>query len=169
MRIGAAAILLFLILRAFNLYGEPNPWSTQPTLVDSILSFLNTTKYPMSLHFILMTLGPALVFLALTEAVKSHVSDIVVTFGRVSLFFYIIHIYVIHLAALVALEIAGRSWTEYIMTAEAWRSETLADFGFDLYVVYLVWVLVVVGMYPLSKWYGPYKKAHPEQRVLKYI
>jgi len=58
------------------------------------------------------------VFLALTEAVKSHVSDIVVTFGRVSLFFYIIHIYVIHLVALVALEIAGRSWTEYIMTAE---------------------------------------------------
>ena len=61
---GTAAILMFLILRGFNLYGEPNPWSPQPTLVYSIMSFLNTTKYPTSLHYLLMTIGPALVFLS---------------------------------------------------------------------------------------------------------
>jgi uncharacterized membrane protein len=166
---GMVAMLLFLILRGFNLYGEPNPWSPQSTAVNSILSFLNTTKYPMSLHFLLMTMGPALIFLALVERVRNRVSDILLTFGAVSLFFYIVHIYVIHLLAFVALEIAGRSWTEYIITAEAWVSQTTADFGFDLWVVYLVWALVIVGMYPLCKWYRAYKKAHPEKRLLAYI
>jgi uncharacterized membrane protein len=166
---GAAAILLFAILRGFNLYGEPNPWSPQPTAVYSLLSFLNTTKYPMSLQFLLMTMGPALIFLALVEAIKNRVTEILLTFGAVSLFFYIVHIYVIHLLAFVALVISGRSWTEYIITAEAWVSQTTADFGFDLWVVYLVWALVVVGMYPLCKWYRAYKKAHPEKRLLAYI
>jgi uncharacterized membrane protein len=166
---GAAATLLFLILRGFNLYGEPNPWSPQPTAVYTILSFLNTTKYPMSLHFLLMTMGPALIFLALVEGVRNRVTGIVLTFGAVSLFFYIIHIYVIHLLAFLALVISGRSWTDYIITAEAWVNQTTADFGFDLWVVYLVWALVVAVMYPLSKGYRAYKKAHPEKRLLAYI
>jgi uncharacterized membrane protein len=166
---GTAAILLFGILRGFNLYGEPNPWSPQPTVVNSILSFLNTTKYPMSLQFLLMTMGPALIFLALVEGVKNRVTGIVLTFGAVSLFFYILHIYVIHLLAFLALAISGRSWTDYIVTAEAWRNQITADFGFDLWVVYLVWGLVLVGMYPASKWYRAYKKVHPEKRLLAYI
>ena len=166
---GAGAILLFLILRGFNLYGEPNPWRPQPILVYSVMSFLNTTKYPASLHFLLMTLGPALVFLALTEGVRNRVSETVLTYGRVSLFFYLVHIYVIHVLALVALAISGRSWTETIMTAQAFLGEGLADFGFPLYVVYLVWILVMVIMVPLSKWYRAYKKRHPEQRLLRYI
>lgn len=166
---GAAAILLFLILRGFNLYGDPNPWSPQPTLVNSILSFLNTTKYPTSLHFLLMTIGPALVFLALTEGVKNRIGDIVLAFGRVSLFFYIVHIYLIHFLALVALVISGRNWSEYIITAEAFMSETLADFGFALPMVFLVWAVVLLAMYPLCKWYRVYKRAHPEKRLLAYI
>jgi uncharacterized membrane protein len=166
---GTAAILSFLILRGFNLYGDPNPWSPQPTVVNSILSFLDTTKYPMSLHFLLMTMGPTLVFLALVEGVKNRVSAVVLTFGLVSLFFYIVHIYVIHLLALLAVVISGRSWTEYIVTAEASVSQTTAGFGFDLWVVYLVWALVLLGMYPLSKWYRAYKKGHHEKRLLAYI
>ena len=166
---GAGAILLFLILRGFNLYGEPNPWRPQPTLAYSVMSFLNTTKYPASLHFLLMTLGPALIFLALTEGARNRVSETVLTYGRVSLFFYLVHIYVIHVLALVALAISGRSWTETIMTAQAFLGEGLADFGFPLYVVYLVWILVMVIMVPLSKWYRAYKKRHPEQRLLRYI
>jgi uncharacterized membrane protein len=166
---GTAAILLFLFLRGLNLYGDPSPWSPQPTVVYSILSFLNTTKYPASLHFLLMTIGPALVFLALTEGVKGRIADIVLTFGRVSLFFYLVHIYLIHLLALVSLEIAGRSWSEWIITAQDFMNGALADFGFDLYVVYLVWVLVLVGMYPLCEWYRAYKKGHPELRLLAYI
>jgi uncharacterized membrane protein len=167
--IGTVAILMFLILRGFNLYGDPNPWSQQPTLVNTFLSFLNTTKYPTSLQFLLMTIGPALVFLALTEGANNRIKEVVLTFGRVSLFFYILHVYVIHFMALVALEISGWSWTEYIITAEAFLSQRLASFGFDLYVVYLVWILVLLVMYPLSRWYRLYKKSHPEQRLLSYI
>jgi uncharacterized membrane protein len=168
--IGTVAVLLFLILRGLNLYGDPNPWSPQPTLMYTILSFLNTTKYPMSLQYLLMTIGPALVFLALTEGVKDRgVAGIIVTFGSVPFFFYIVHIYLIHFLALVAILISGRSWTDYIITAEAYLNQTTADFGYPLYVVYLVWVLVLVIMYPLCKWYRAYKKSHPENRLLAYI
>jgi hypothetical protein len=137
--------------------------------MHSILSFLNTTKYPASLHFLLMTIGPALVLLALTEGLNNRIADTVLVFGRVSLFFYLVHIYLIHSLALVSLELSGRSWTEWIITAEAFMSGSLADFGFDLYVVYLVWALVIVAMYPLCRWYGVYKKGHPELRLLAYI
>jgi hypothetical protein len=75
----------------------------------------------------------------------------------------------IHFLALVALEISGRSWSEYIITAEAFLSEALADLGFGLYVVYLVWALVIVGMYRPCRWYRAYKKGHPERRLLAYI
>lgn len=166
---GMAAILTFLILRGFNLYGEPDQWSQQSTPVYSLLSFLNTTKYPMSLQFLLMTMGPALIFLALTERIKNRITTIILTFGGVSLFFYILHIYVIHFITLWALELSGRSWFEGIMTAEAFLSKNLVDFGFPLYVVYLVWILVMLVMYPLCVWYRAYKKGHPEVRLLKYI
>lgn len=166
---GTAAILSFLILRGFNLYGEPHPWSRQPSLAYTILSFLNTTKYPMSLQFMLMTLGPALVFLALAERIKNRISEAVLTFGRVPFFFYIAHIYLIHYLALWALKLSGRSWIEYIFTAEAYLSEKVADFGFALWVVYLVWVLVMLVLYPACRWYLAYKKGHPEVKWLKYI
>ena len=166
---GAASILSFLLLRGLNLYGDPNPWSAQGNIMYTILSFLNTTKYPASLQFVLMTIGPALVFLALTEGVKNRVSELVLTFGRVSLFFYILHVYLIHLLALVAIELAGWNWTAWIVTARTFVSGSQADFGFGLSVVYLVWALVLVGMYPLCKWYVPFKKAHPEIKLLAYI
>lgn len=167
---GTAVVLLFLVLRGLNLYGDPNPWSTQPTLGNSILSFLNTTKYPASLHYLLMTMGPALVFLALTEKVHSRgISGAILTFGSVPFFFYIIHIYLIHFLAVVALVISGRSWIDYIISAEAYMNQTTANFGFSLYVVYIVWTMVIVGMYPLCKWYRAYKKRHPEKKLLAYI
>lgn len=166
---GMAAMVLFLVLRGLNLYGDPNPWSRQPAPVYSIMSFLNTTKYPTSLHFLLMTIGPALVFLALTEGIQSRVAGVVLTFGRVSLFFYLVHIYAIHLLALVPLEISGRSWSEWIITAEEFTGGSLADSGFNLVVVYLVWALVMLEMFPLCKWYRAYKKGHPEQRLLAYL
>jgi hypothetical protein len=76
---------------------------------------------------------------------------------------------VIHLLAFVAIVISGRPWTDYIITAEAWVNQTTGDFGFDLWVVYLVWAFVLLVMYPLCKWYRAYKKAHPEKRLLAYI
>jgi hypothetical protein len=117
-----------------------------------------------------MTMGPALFFLALAEEGKDRgISGIILTFGGVPFFFYIVHIYVIHFLALVALVISGRSWTDYIITAEAYTNQTTANFGFPLNVVYLVWALVILGMYPICKWYRAYKKRHPEKWLLAYI
>jgi hypothetical protein len=115
-------------------------------------------------------MGPALIFLALTEGAKNRgISGVILTLGGVPFFFYIVHIYLIHLLALVALVISGRSWTDYIITAEAFTNQTTGNFGYPLYVVYIIWALVVVGMYPLCKLYRSYKKRHPEKKLLAYI
>src|SRR5690606_22196652 len=87
MNMGAGAILLFVVLRLTGVYGEPVSWSTQATPVFTLLSFLNTTKYPPSLLYLLMTLGPAMLFLAFTEREPSAIAKKVIVFGRVPMFF----------------------------------------------------------------------------------
>jgi uncharacterized membrane protein len=166
---GIGATSLFLLLRAFNLYGDPSPWSTQKSSIFSIMSFANTTKYPPSLLFLLMTLGPSFLFLYWTENVKNRVTDSLIIIGRVPFFFYVIHIYVIHLLALLGLVYAGRSWTEYILTSKSFMAGTLADFGFSLVVVYLIWLLVVALLFPICKWYNDYKTNHREKWWLGYL
>ena len=165
--IGLGAVLLFLTLRGFNLYGEPRPWSTQNTSIFTILSFLNTTKYPPSLHFLLMTMGPALIFLALSERIRHRFTTPIVVFGKVPFFFYIIHLYLIH--ALATLVLSSRDWHEYILSAERLTSGVLSNFGLGLVAVYLVWVVVILLLYPLCRWYQKYKENHPEQWWLRYL
>ncbi len=166
---GMSAVLLFIVLRAFNLYGDPHHWDPQHTFVYSLLSFLNTTKYPPSLLYILMTIGPSLIFLSLIENISNRVVSFFVTFGRVPFFFYVIHIYVIHLFAMVGTIYAGRSWRDYILTGKSFLSESLSNFGFDLYVVYLIWILVVALLFPWCKWYNKYKAANRQKWWLKYL
>jgi uncharacterized membrane protein len=166
---GIGAVLLFVLLRAFNLYGDPSHWSSQHSFVYSILSFLNTTKYPPSLLYILMTIGPSLIFISLTENMGNRVVSFFVTFGRVPFFFYVVHIYVIHLFAMIGMIYTGRSWTDYVMTANSFMTKSLSNFGFDLYVVYLIWILVIVLLFPWCKWYNEYKTANHKNRWLKYV
>jgi uncharacterized membrane protein len=167
--IGIAAMLLFIALRGFNLYGEPHPWQIQDSFVFSLMSFLNTTKYPPSLHFLLMTLGPALTFLAMIESVRSRLAKPVITFGKVPFFFYIIHLYVIHLLATLLLTYEGRDWHQYILSAKGIMSGTLHNFGLSLGPVYLVWIVVVAALYPLCKWYQSYQENHPTKWWLSYL
>jgi uncharacterized membrane protein len=166
---GMSSVLLFVLLRAFNFYGDPHHWSPQHSSVYSLLSFVNTTKYPPSLLYILMTIGPSLIFLSLTENISNRVVRFFVTFGRVPFFFYIIHIYVIHLFALVGIIYAGRNWKDYILTGKSFLSESLSNFGFDLYVVYLIWILVVALLFPCCKGYNGYKAANRQKWWLKYV
>src|SRR5215208_922322 len=107
LRIGVGAVVLFIFLRGFNLYGEPHPWERQPSLVFSLISFLNTTKYPPSLQFLLMTIGPALIFLSAIEPLGNRLPKPVIVFGRVPFFFYIVHLYVIHGLAMLWLVYQG--------------------------------------------------------------
>jgi len=169
LQIGISAISLFLLLRGFNLFGEPNPWTSQSSSIFTVLSFLNTTKYPPSLHFLLMTIGPALVFLALSERFNQQITKPFVVFGKVPFFFYIVHLYVIHTLAVLAIMYKGYDWHAYILSATGIRSGTLINFGFGLEAVYVIWILLLVSLYPLCKWYQSYKENNPSKWWLSYL
>jgi uncharacterized membrane protein len=166
---GIICIALFIILRTFNIYGEPSRWDTQKSGIFTIMSFLNTTKYPMSLLFLLMTIGPAFIFLYATENIRNKITGAVIIFGRVPFFFYVIHIYLAHLFGMLGLIYSGRSWSDYIMTQNWFGSELLANYGFNLYIVYLIWILVIIIMFPLCKWYNTYKMNNRNKWWLSYL
>ena len=167
--LGVGLTTLFIVLRGFNLYGEPHAWTQQSSFIFSIISFLNTTKYPPSLHFLLMTIGPALIFLSISENIQSKLSKPIIVFGKVPFFFYVIHLYFIHALAMIYLVYQGQSWNAYILSARAITSGRLANFGVRLEAVYVIWILVLVMLYPLCKWYQDYKSGHPEKRLLSYL
>jgi uncharacterized membrane protein len=162
LRTGAAMTVAFVLIRAANLYGDPAPWSFQKSPVFSVLSFLNCTKYPPSLDFLLMTLGPALLVLAYLDRFSLKAANPLVVFGRVPLFYFVLHFYAIHsLTVLFA-------WLRYGNTAFTFifnpppsmggsKQLVPADFGYSLWVVYLVWITVVLSLYPLCKWFANVK------------
>ena len=160
--IGAGSTLAFVILRAANVYGDPAPWTTQRTAVYTLLSFLNCTKYPPSLDFLLMTLGPALLVLAYFDRVPFRATNPLLVLGRVPLFFFVLHFYAAHAAA------SFMAWLRYGHAAFAFLFVPMpsmggpsqlfpAGFGYDLWVVYIAWVLIVVGLYPLCRWFAQIK------------
>jgi len=163
LRAGISVIVLFFILRYFNLYGEMNHWQ------GSFISFLNTTKYPPSLHFLLMTMGPALIFLAFSETIQNKIMYPILTLGKVPFFFYILHLYVIHLLATMYMVYEGETWNAYVISAKEILSGRLSRFGLSLEAVYLIWIMVVAALYPLCKWYQGYKQAHFENKWLRYL
>lgn len=169
LRLGMAVSVLFIGLRALNVYGDLVPWSDQPGRINDLLSFLNTTKYPPSLLYLSMTIGPALLFLGWTEGRQLRWSAPLVVFGRVPFFYYMVHIYLIHSLALVATVWQGFPWRDSVLTPDMFGSNALADHGFSLPVVYVVWVVVVVVAYFPCRWYANYRAAHREKWWLSYF
>ena len=167
--IGASAIFLFIILRFFNIYGEPHPWNEQKNFIFTLLSFLNTTKYPPSLQFLLMTMGLSLIFLAFSESIQSKLAKPILVFGRIPFFFYIVHLYFIHALASIFFVYQGQAWNTYVLSADEIMSGRLGSFGVRLEAVYVIWILVIVMLYPLCSWYQAYKQSHPEKRWLSYF
>jgi uncharacterized membrane protein len=160
LRLGLCLTVTFIILRAINVYGDPSRWSTQPTAIYTVLSFLNTTKYPPSLLFLLMTLGPALLLL---WAVDEHTPTLLrpaLIIGKVPLFYYLLHFFFIHLLAVVV------SYIRFSQIQNMFQSPDLANFpvtfppgwGFTLPLVYLTWAIVVIAVYPLCRWYAALKR-----------
>jgi uncharacterized membrane protein len=170
LRLGAGAIVLFIGLRLMNVYGDPAPWSTQGNAMFTFMSFLNCTKYPASLLFTLMTLGPALIVLALLEKVKGlSTSNVAAVLGRVPLFYFLVHFYVIHIASLLFfMNKTGKSFSEIDFHFSKGFGGITSEGGYSLTVTYLVWVSVVVLLYPLCVWYNAYKSTH-NQRWLDYL
>ena len=145
-RLGAAVTLGFILLRATNLYGDPAPWTAQETWLSTILSFLNCEKYPPSLLYLMMTLGPALMLLASFEHVRGGFASLLATFGRVPFFYYVAHIYLIH-----ALAVATAFVTTGVLT-------TAPQIGLSLAGVYFVWLLVLVFLFPICRWFSDLKE-----------
>lgn len=167
--IGITAFIVFVILRSLNIYGNLLPWKEYGNLKQTIFSFFNLSKYPPSLDFLLVTLGGAFLFLANTEKLKGKVVDFFCVFGRVPFFFYIIHIYLIHFLALIVAEFTGFGWQKMILPALPFRVEELKGFGFNLFIVYLIWILVIAMLYPLCKRFDTYKQEHKAKWWLSYL
>lgn len=169
LRLGWALIVLFIVVRGINIYGDPVRWSAQENPVYTFLSFLNVTKYPPSLSYILVTLGPAMLFLAAAEKFRGKLSQYLVGLGRVPMFYYILHLYLIHIVALVAALATGYSFADMTFTTWVTDSPNLKGYGFSLGVVYVVWAGVVLSLYPLCLWYDRYKMSHREKWWLSYL
>ncbi|MEP6699803.1 MAG: heparan-alpha-glucosaminide N-acetyltransferase domain-containing protein [Bacteroidota bacterium] len=163
--IGSSAIILFIILRATSIYGDQQLWSLQQTGVFTFLSFINVTKYPPSLLYTLITLGPAIIFLAFAEKPLNRFTNFISIYGRVPMFYYLLHIYLIHFLAMVAAQLTGFGWNA--MVADIFPE--VKGYGFSLAVVYLIWIGVVLALYPLCKWYDKYKSRHKEKWWLSYL
>ena len=169
LRLGIAALLVFFILRGLNVYGDLVPWSFQNTTTKTILSFFNVTKYPPSLLYLCITMGPAMLFLYAYENTKNTLTDFFLVFGRVPLFYYFLHMLVIHLFAIVGIFIFGGSWQDMIITAEGFMGKNLSTYGYPLFVVYSVWIGVVLLLYPVCKKYMMYKANNKDKWWLSYL
>ncbi|MEJ8841746.1 heparan-alpha-glucosaminide N-acetyltransferase domain-containing protein [Lacibacter sp. H375] len=170
LNIGGGAVLLFIIIRFANFYGDPGPWSKQDNFLKTFLDFISTTKYPPSLLYALMTLGPSVLFLAFTERANNTFTKFISIYGRVPMFYYILHIYLLHAAALVATGLfTGFSWQIWVLKEPLWLTQTLKGYGFSLGIVYIVWIGIVLFLYPLCKWYDRYKQNHKEKWWLSYL
>ena len=160
--LGIAASVAFIMIRAINTYGDPAPWSTQPAAVMTVLSFLNVTKYPPSLAFMLMTLGPALLVLASFDRRQLSRDHPLVVFGRVPLFYFVLHFVAAHvvIAALSLIQYGGAAWAFIFHPVPSMggpKDLYPVGFGYDLWVAYAVWATIVIGLYPACRWFGAVK------------
>ena len=167
--LGFGSIVLFFIFRGFNFYADLSPWTTQETTTKTIISFFNVTKYPPSLDFLLITLGPAFLFLYGIENIKNKITDFLLVFGRVPFFYYILHIFIIHIGAIIGLLITGKDWKIMIFNQSAGSSNPFVDYGYSLGITYLIWIGIVALLYPICKRYMNYKISHKNKWWLSYL
>jgi uncharacterized membrane protein len=170
-RLGLGMVGGFILLRGLNVYGDPNLWAAQSSPAMTIVSFLNTTKYPPSLLYLLMTLGPGILLLGLMERVQLPASNPLIVFGRVPLIYYLLHLPLIHGVALAL------AWQRYGRIDFAFNAtRPLAGppgvyppgYGYSLGVVYLIWIAVVVALYPVCRWMARLKQRN-RSVVLSYL
>jgi uncharacterized membrane protein len=161
LRLGLLLSVAFLVLRAVNVYGDPSPRTHQASALLSVLSFLNTTKYPPSLEFLLMTLGPALILLSWLDGLRFSSSNPLIVFGRVPFFYYVGHLVVIHAGAILLnfLRYGNKPFLWLAAPSMGGPRELFPpDYGFDLWVVYAFWIATVAILYPACLWFSRLKQ-----------
>ncbi len=167
--LGLGIILFFIALRAANIYGNPRPWSHQNDFLFTIFSFVDTHKYPPSLLYMCMTIGPAILFIRWFGKIKNRITDIIMVFGRVPFFYYILHFFLIHFLCMLFFLMRGHTFKEGIHTGFSMLPNFIVNNeGYSLAAVYGIWIFVVVLLYPLCKWFSTYKKTH-SQWWLSYL
>lgn len=165
---GSIMVLLFVLLRFSNSYGDPDPWGSYPEPIFTLLSFINCHKYPPSLLYLLMTLGPALLLLAGWLMLPNDRFARLQVFGRTPLLFYLLHLYLIHgLALLIA--IINHDPVATLMAGGIWLPEIPENYGYGLPVVYLLWLLVLLMLYPVCRGFEALKRKKPHWRWLNYL
>ena len=164
-RIGISSIALFFVLRLFNRYGD-FPWATQKSNVLTFLSFFNVTKYPPSLQFGLLMLGSMFIILYCVEGVTNRLTAIASVYGKVPLFYFIVHWYILHSFLFIIVFLEGYHFSDLVFGFNFGRPK--GPSGVSLPIVYLLWLCVVVIMYPLCKWYGSVKQ-NSSIKWLRYL
>jgi uncharacterized membrane protein len=168
LKIGLSALVLFTVLRFINIYGDPSPWTSQKNNLFTFLSFINVTKYPPSLLFSLVTLGIMFVILALAEQVKNSFTNFVSVYGKVPLFFYLIHWYIVHPFLIAIMFLQGFSWTEMNFASGNFGRPKEVESGLELWAIYIIWIGVVLILYYPCLKYSIYKTEH-QKWWMKYI
>lgn len=165
--IGLSALIIFTLLRFVNYYGDQSLWSVQKNGLFTFLSFINVSKYPPSLLFSLMTLGVMFLAFYFSDGLNNGFISIVSVYGRVPFFYFLIHLYLIHSLMIGVMLLQGFHWSDFSFEPFQY-GRAGAGSGIGLGTVYLIWLSVVVILYPLCKWYGNYKAAHRENKFLRY-
>lgn len=163
--LGAAMCAAFVVLRAINGYGDPAPFAAQDDPLFTVISFLNTTKYPPSLMYLLMTLGPGVVLLGVLEG--SRGGGILDTYGRVPLFFYLLQWPLAHLAAVIVALLNGVPVGPHIASPLS-REGAVRD-AFPLWATHVSWIVILLILYPLCRWYAGVKSRHRDRWWLSYL
>lgn len=169
LRTGILLLISFVILRSLNAYGDPFHWSYQRSALYTFFSFMNVQKYPPSLLYLCATLGIGLTLLGLLRDQRGRIANIIIVYGRVPFFYYILHFYLLHLISATFFLLRGHTFAEGLqgIPGVPFRFMVPGE-GIGLRGVYLVWIAVVTSLYPACRWYNRYKQTH-HNKWLSYL
>jgi uncharacterized membrane protein len=167
--IGLSLIASFVIIRSINGYGDPYPWTSQNTSFKTFLAFMKVHKYPPSLMYMTVTIGISFILLSVLERIRNRFTQVTTVFGRTALFYYALHFLVMHIALTILFFIQGEHTVQEAIDAEMPFLFVMPGEGFSLGVVYVIWITLVVSLYPVCRWYDRYKTSHKEKWWLSYL
>jgi len=168
--LGLSLLIFFIVLRYTNAYGDPQPWSIQKNAMYTVMSFLKVQKYPPSLLFLSITIGFVLIALAAFSNVRSRLSSMIITYGRVPMFFYIVHFYILSGLNVLLFLLRGHSVNEGLTGNPNFPFKFLVPGeGYNLLTVYIIWIIVVIALYPICRAYDRYRTKHPDKKWLSYF
>src|SRR5579863_479654 len=168
LRLAIFGLLLFVLMRFINIYGDPVPWAKNKNPLFSFLSFMNVTKHPPSLLFSLVTLGFMFLFLWVGELVHKPWAGIPLVYGQAPLFYFVLHFYMIHIILLVVLFLQGFHWSQLEFAGGTFGRPKAQPSGLPLWAIYMIWPAIVALLYKPCRWFARYRKTH-SHFLLKYI